>query len=124
MVVRGVPTHPRSSPLAQDSLWSWTALRAAARPHPPFCHSSPSSSCSSPSPPLLVTAHERRPKTDHTRNLNYQQTDARLYERILVTAGATMVDVTLLFIVQSEVWFQSDAPSLRLCGVHLVLTSD
>ena len=32
--VRGVPTHPRSSPLAQDSSWSRTALRAAAHSLP------------------------------------------------------------------------------------------
>ena len=32
--VRGVPTHPRSSPLAQDSSWSQTVLRAATHPLP------------------------------------------------------------------------------------------
>ena len=31
--VRGVPTHPRSSPLAQDRSWSRAALRAVARSH-------------------------------------------------------------------------------------------
>ncbi|KAF8452875.1 hypothetical protein L210DRAFT_949567 [Boletus edulis BED1] len=56
--VRGVPTHPRSSPSAQDSSWSRTARRAAARPHSHSVTLSPSSPSRSP----LATAHERCPK--------------------------------------------------------------
>ncbi|KAF8129743.1 hypothetical protein EV363DRAFT_1263352 [Boletus edulis] len=40
-------SHPHSSPLAQDSSWSRTALRAAARPHSIPSLSSPSPSRSS-----------------------------------------------------------------------------
>ena len=50
--VRGVPTHPRSSPLAQDSSWSRTALRAAA-------HSLPRSVATRPSRHASVSVTAR-----------------------------------------------------------------
>jgi hypothetical protein len=66
--VRGVPTHPRSSPLAQDRSWSRAALRAVARSH---WHSLPVTLVSTSVDARLrfcrrssrVTAHERCPKT-------------------------------------------------------------